>query len=375
MGNVGNGKFLKVEGDLSSYFVERDEIIRGMMLSLLSRNHILLLGPPGTAKSNLVSALCDNIVQSKYFVRLLTKFSPPEELFGPLDINGLKAGKYERILHGTLVEAHVGFVDEVFKCNAAMLNSLLTLMNERMYDNGTQRIKAPLITLVGASNETPQDESLGALYDRFMLRYYTAYVGDDDSFAHIMLNSGKPVVNPLTLQDIEVAQGEVDTVKVDKGFIMSHIIPLKRALSAEGLSVSDRRWRQSIDLLKACAWLDGRDSVDSDDMMVYSNVMWDKAEDRAKCASVVGKLVNPALGQIQEHYDTLRTHIKELCQAAQQAAQGDTDKSAVALEYHGKCNAVLKKMRMLKGGTKGDNLVKKAEKEHKEAFARAFATT
>ena len=150
---------------LRARFVERDRVVDGLLIALLARQHVLLLGPPGTAKSLLARTLCESLEGARFFEWLLTKFSTPEELFGPVSLQALEAGRYERITDGKIPEAHVAFLDEVFKSNSAILNALLTLMNERMYHEGSAARPVPLQTLVAASNELP-DEAYRSL-DRF----------------------------------------------------------------------------------------------------------------------------------------------------------------------------------------------------------------
>jgi MoxR-like ATPase len=149
--------------------------VRLLLLAALSREHVLYIGPPGTAKSELSRRL-SRLSQGAYFERLLTRFSVPEELFGPLSMRALEEDKYVRQTQGYLPEASVAFVDEIFKANSAILNTLLTLLNERLFDNGSQREPVPLVCMVGASNELPESEELDALYDRFLLRRRVAQV-------------------------------------------------------------------------------------------------------------------------------------------------------------------------------------------------------
>jgi hypothetical protein len=123
-------------------------------------------GSPGTAKSALVRAIAQAFGGS-YFERLLTKFSTPEELFGPISLKALEQDRYERVTAGKLPEAEFAFVDEVFKANSAILNSLLTAMNERLFHNDGAPAQMPLVSLFGASNELPEGKELEALFDRF----------------------------------------------------------------------------------------------------------------------------------------------------------------------------------------------------------------
>ena len=163
-------KVKRATASLEYGLVERETEVRLLLLAACCGEHLLLLGPPGTAKSELgrrLSALCDG---GLFFERLLTRFSVPEELFGPLSMRGLENDQYVRQIDGYLPTANVAFVDEILKANSAILNSLLTILNERLFDNGSERINVPLLCLVGASNELPESEELDALYDRFLLR-------------------------------------------------------------------------------------------------------------------------------------------------------------------------------------------------------------
>ena len=154
---------------LSHGLVERAAPVRLALLAALAGEHLLLIGPPGTARRTGTPAT-SRVSRRRFFERLLTRFSVPEELFGPLSIAALEQDRYERQTAGFLPQAAIAFIDEVFKANSAILNALLTLLNEREFDNGAQRIACPLISVIGASNEVPQDEALAAFDDRFLLR-------------------------------------------------------------------------------------------------------------------------------------------------------------------------------------------------------------
>ena len=163
--NKSFGKLRAIESELGALFVEREDVVRAMLLALLSREHLALIGPPGTAKSMLIIELAKRVGDSagsglRCFVYLLTKFTTPEELFGPVSISGLKADDYRRFTAGKLADVELAFLDETFKASSAILNYLLRLMNEREFENGRQTAQAPLISLFGASNELPQETEL-----------------------------------------------------------------------------------------------------------------------------------------------------------------------------------------------------------------------
>jgi MoxR-like ATPase len=154
---------------LQDRFLGKDEVIRLLCIAVLAGEHAVLIGPPGTAKSALIRTFA-RLMQAHYFEYLLTRFTEPNEIFGPVDIGAFREGRYERRTEGMLPQAEIVFLDEVFKSNSAILNALLTLLNERRYTSGGQIIRCPLLSAFGASNEVPGDESLTAIYDRFILR-------------------------------------------------------------------------------------------------------------------------------------------------------------------------------------------------------------
>src|ERR1700722_12105238 len=155
--------------NLEQRFLGKDEVIRLLLIATIAGEHAVLIGPPGTAKSALIRTFA-RLVQAQYFEYLLTRFTEPNEIFGPVDIGAFREGRYERRTEGMLPSAELVFLDEVFKSNSAILNALLTLLNERRFTSGGKVKKSPLLSAFGASNEVPTDENLGAVFDRFLLR-------------------------------------------------------------------------------------------------------------------------------------------------------------------------------------------------------------
>ena len=293
--------------EMQGSFYERDRIIKAAWAALLSGQHMLLLGVPGTAKSLLVQALCKRIQDASYFQWLLTRFSTPEELFGPVSLRGLENDDYRRITDGKLPQANIAFVDEIFKGNAAILNSLLTVVNERQFDNGKQRLSVPLISMFGASNELPQEEELSALYDRFILRFDVPYIQEGSHWEALLMGDDNSPDNETTITITQIfnAQNEVRKVQMTKE-VVTIMREIKMKLEREGLVASDRRWKQTVGVLRAWAWLDGRGQVEKQDLELLCDMLWQEPEQRAAIVSIVLAITNPLDLTATKMYDDLK---------------------------------------------------------------------
>lgn len=345
-----SAKLKAIMAEIATIFLEREDQIQAVMRALLAELHVLLLGPPGTAKSAVIVELMRRITGANYFETLLTPFSAPEEVFGPVSIMGLQQDKFERKYEGYLPWAHVGFIDEVFKANSAILNSLLTIMAERKFKCGVQLVNAPLVSLVGASNETPQEDNLTAMYDRFMVRKISAYVSDANVVNLLRPSTGANAGNTvLSLKEWDKARSEVKTVDVPED-ILEEVANLKAVMKHKGFGASDRRWRASIRLLQACAYLDGRSAVESDDLMVYSDVLWDDMKDAKPVADEVGKIINPAMQALLEHIDEVDKLLNQFVNAPDEQER---------INAMAKINTHKTKLTKIKAGAKGEEAIKR----------------
>ena len=343
----------RIEGELNIEMIERSDAIRAILIALITRQHGVFLGPPGTGKSWLVTKVARRIAAIgqngnglKTFVRLITKTTQPEELFGPVSIAALKNDQFKRVVTNMLPEAELAFLDEVFKGSSAILNTLLTIMNEREFDNGTDRIPVPLISLFAASNEMPQGEDLNAMWDRLVLRVMVDYT-TESGFASLIRKASAPVINTtLTKLELLAIQDSVRRVSIPSG-TYGAIETLRKDLQRKGIIVSDRRWQWATTLLQGQAVLEGRATVEEDDLMILKEALWSAPEQRSEIGRMAARLANPLNAKAVEFSDQVDSAFTAFTEA-QTNAQNQTEKMNSAVETNVKIKDVLEKLGRLK---------------------------
>jgi MoxR-like ATPase len=286
---------------LKRRFVGRDEVIDLIALAVTAGEHLFLYGPPGTAKSALIRQFA-SAVKGRYFEYMLTRFSEPNEIFGPIDLVRLREGTVATVTAGMLPEAEFVFLDELFNANSAILNNLLTVLNERVYRRGAETHRLPMLSLFSASNHLPEDEALRALFDRFLLRCHVDNLPRDAMprllAAGWALERLEPVDAAVSADDLqELARRVYDVDLSGVTELYSEVVFKVRDL---GVAFSDRRSIKVLKLLAASALLCGRTRAAASDLWVLRYV-WDREEQIAPLAALVN-------GVLARHKDEPAVH-------------------------------------------------------------------
>jgi MoxR-like ATPase len=284
---------------LGDRFLDKEELIRLLLVALIAGEHMLIVGPPGTAKSALVRHL-SRLIDARYFEYLLTRFSEPSELFGPVDIKAFREGVYVRRTEAMLPEAEIVFLDEIFKSNSAILNSLLGILNERRFFTGSATIRVPLCSLYGATNEIPNDEALAALFDRFLIRAMSENL-DSFHFLGLLERGVKAEVAQasgaddrqqplLALTEVRRVHGRMEALLQFPEEFLARYKGLLFQIRSEGVTVSDRRAVKLLKLFAANALLDGRSGVNDGDFFVLKHI-WNSVDQAPLLRDIVGPVL------------------------------------------------------------------------------------
>lgn len=282
---------------VSEGMFEREEIIAVSLLGALCGQNTFLYGPPGTAKSLISRRIACAFESRKYFEYLMNRFSTPEEVFGPVSIKALKEDQYTRKTEAYLPQAEFAFLDEIWKSSPAILNTLLTLINERIFRNGEITEDAPLKALIAASNETPEaNQGLEALYDRFIIRLLVGPISQSEHFERLL--ESKPTKANTAIPDELLVKSEEwvawreelhDVQLSPETITIIHLIRAALAGRHDELEVyvSDRRWQRAAMLMKASAFFNGRGETNHSDAVLLKHCLWTNEENRQAVSDLV----------------------------------------------------------------------------------------
>jgi MoxR-like ATPase len=291
-------QFARARRELTEALIEREEEVDLVLTALLAGEHLLLVGPPGCGKSLLLDSVL-KWTGGRRFTILLTRFTTPEEVFGPVSLTALKEDKYVRVTAGKLPEADFAFLDEVFKGSSAILNTLLKILNEGTFDRGDGVTRAvPLRLCVAASNEWPSPDTgkeLSALFDRFTLRAAVSPVRSQAGRQRLLWarDHTPRFTAAITLEDVESARTQAASLPWTPEAKEALEAVLKE-LAKEGVRPGDRRQVKTVGVVRAFAFLNGADAVEPEHLEVARHCLWDAAEEQPlKAAQVIAKIANP----------------------------------------------------------------------------------
>lgn len=315
--------------NLSAPFVGRSEEAKVITLALIAREHVILIGEPGTAKSALARRAAE-LLNAKFFMYLLTKYTEPAELFGALDINALKQGVYRRITKDRLPESEIAFLDEIFNANSAILNALLSLLNERVIYDGYNIIKVPLRSLISASNRVPDEPELDALYDRLLLRHYAKPVSEDmwkqllDAEWEIEFTNKWAVKEPV--MDIKTLDKVYELLpKVDLSGIKNKLLKIYAMIEEKGVHLSDRRKGKALKIISAHAILNGRLKATEEDLIVLKYIAPKELDDFEKVSALLSEELKTPIKYMRELSD-IYNNVKEADKFVDSSTEADINR-------------------------------------------------
>ena len=330
-------RFKQLLGEMNRGIYEKETEISLSLLAALAGESIILLGPPGVAKSMVARQLKTAFREAQSFEYLMSRFSTPDEIFGPVSIQKLKTSDtYERAVEGYLPTADVVFLDEIWKAGPAIQNTLLTVINEKIFRNGNREMHLPLKLLVAASNELPaKGEGLEALWDRFVIRIESRPIKLEKNFramlleaneSHTDLTDSTDEANAMSVCDIRISPKEyvewaknISKIGV-KEEVLDAISAIRKALRAvnvdeaaerRNIYVSDRRWKNIVRLLRTSAFMQDREEVDICDLLPIYHCLWQEPEERDAIRNIVIRaLFSPFAEKLVEMKNALAEDIK-----------------------------------------------------------------
>lgn len=346
-----------IRKELNANFKERGDLVDGLLLAIVAGEHLFALGLPGTTKSALMGNFAEALERkdAPYFQRTLHKQMPEQEIFNNYSFKSIENDEFLKVTKGRIYTAFLMFLDEIWKCNGSTLNAMLRALNERQFENGDDIIDLPLHTCMSASNEMPQGRELGALFDRFVLRFFVSPIIDDDEFKKMLLDNIKPLTKVTKTQILSWGKEAASLTIPDN--VITEIVKIRRAIQEQGIYVSDRTYKKLIKMVRCQAYLDGADEVRVCDLQILRHMAWNDPENRGAISKLVLEHTHPGLERVVQVEDSLRQLAAKLQEIKDDKDLNDDEKlqeqRKVGPEYMAKAGdaiAKLEKMQKEYGG-------------------------
>lgn len=390
---------------LNEGLYEKEKALRLALLSLVAGESIFFLGVPGVAKSMIARKLANlftgaGATEVHYFDYLLNEFSTPDELFGPVSLKALEADEYKRITEGFLPEADIAFLDEIWKAGPAILNTLLTLINERKFHNGREVIHVPLKGLLAASNEYPAaGRGLEALWDRFIVRVYVESIRNPERFCQMIAGATEADDKPskalqphlISMQELQTWRKSIDLVALPQE-VQQFILSVRKELElynqaeeredAERFFISDRRWKKIVHLLRTSAFLNGRVAVDLLDASLIGDCIWSTDAQREAVGEILYRLLSQVAVTVTSSIEQLKKSVQRFEEKinttwCNNVTKPEVYQQRVNEEENGKkTSRALSCYRLqLEGGKTGYVTCKPAKKQERQERKNYYETT
>lgn len=348
----------RLEDVQNKHIYEREEVTRAITICLIVRGHLLLTGPPGVAKTTQIRLAAAHVEASRFFHTQLSPFSTVEDLFGPIDLQAYKEGERRRRSAGMLQEADVAVVDEIYNGNEAVLKSLLAPMNEGVYAEAGLFHPIPLRTLMGTTNLIPEaaerrEKGLEGFHDRWLFRFVVTDFKSDSNFSRMLWSPDidfyryKPDPRAVvTLPELEALRAEAEKVRLPVS-VTNELVEVRRAMEAEGLYCSPRRWKQIRKALQASALINGRYDVDERDFPLLRHSLWSDVSQIPALEKILEPFLTSGKERAAVRFGRILERIGEFEQM-RKSTQNRSDISKMAIEARFHLEEEIREIRELK---------------------------
>lgn len=348
----------QIEAVQNKHIFEREDVTRAITICLIVRGHLLLTGPPGVAKTTQIRLAAAHVRESRFFHTQLSPFSTVEDLFGPVDLQAYKEGERRRRSSGMLQEADVAVIDEIYNGNEAVLKALLAPMNEGVYAEAGSFHPIPLRTLMGTTNGIPdpaerREKGLEGFHDRWLFRFVVGDLKSSSNFTRMLWSpdidfhhyKADPKAS-VSLSELEALRVQADAVRLPVG-VTDELVQVRKAMEAEGISCSPRRWKQIRRALQASALIDGRRDVDERDFPLLRHTLWSDVHEIPALEKILEPYLTAGKERAAVRFGRILERIGEFEQM-RKSTQNRADISKIALEARFHLEREIWEMRELK---------------------------